>query len=118
LQTALEAAIEDAREKAASHEEQATYWLKRAEDTKANLLARHGDVLGGKLPSPREVEVSREYGWPTLSELEARLPELRDLWASNGGSTTHEQQRKFEWWIYRWNQFQYHRLRQKATGRS
>ncbi len=108
----IEAAIEDAKERAAFHQKQAAYWIKRAKDREADLLARYGDVLGGKLPSPREIEVRREYEWPTFHELEARLPELKGLWASNGGPIRYIQ-RDFQWWIVCRDQIHNHRSRQE-----
>ncbi len=110
----LEAAIEETKEQAASHQEEAAYWLKRAEDAEANLLARCGNVLGGKLPRPLTKEVRRDYRWPTHHEMKERLPELRGLWASNGGPITFEQQRDFVWWILCRDQIHYHRFRQES----
>lgn len=110
----LEAAIEDAREQAAFHQEEAAYWSERAEEAEAKLLARYGDVLRDKLPRPLTKEVRRGYEWPTHREMKERLPELRALWASNGGPITFEQQRDFVWWIYCRNQSHYHRFRQET----
>ncbi len=110
--SSLEAAIEDARNRADAHQRSEAYWLERAENEEADIIARYGDVLGGKLPRPLTKEIRRQNDeWPTRREVKERLPELRGLWASDGGPL---KEGDFMPWMLRLNQIHYHRFWQEA----